>query len=209
MPCRKSGSGPVGGSDGGGAVFSLSAIIWCVLSRTSLSGGSFPSTLCAVGSSTFKFGSIGPSVIDEGVTVSNFDPASGVATLAPAPETVPAAGPPILMPSCGFHVWSFGKLVPGDVCRADFAVVGKGLGGGGFGFVDAGGGGGGRGGFEANGRILREVLAITGDAYRRCEGVKAGRTALRATWGSMVDTNGWRKQWDSTVLSRYHRRELQ
>lgn len=86
--------------------------------------------------------------------------------------------------------------MPGDVCRADFAVLGKGLGGGGLGFDDDGGGGGGRGGFEANVCILSDVLAIIGDAYRRCEGVKAGRRALRAACGSMVDASRWREQSD-------------
>jgi len=43
---------------------------------------------------------------------------SGATFPAPAAAPAAAAGPPNLMESLGFHVWSRGKAVPGEVCRA-------------------------------------------------------------------------------------------
>lgn len=86
-----------------------------------------------------------------------------------------------MIPSLGFHDWSFGTVVPsdGDVWRAAVnALGGGGLfpeggdGGGGL-FPEGGGGGGGRDGLEANVRtllLLREEEQVKLKPCRRSEG---------------------------------------
>lgn len=91
----------------------------------------------------------------------------------PAPDTVAAAGPPSLIPSFGFHVWSLGKLVPGDVCLPCPVAPWNCCGGGGgrrgdvLEAEDGGGGCGGFGGFEAYVRSRIAEAGIIGDACRR------------------------------------------
>lgn len=164
------------------------------------------SSFCASGSIGAESAFTGPSCGAAGGCSTGLVPSTGVAALfcvvvdfcvfapltapiaAPAPATVPAPGAASnLMPSCGFHVLSFGKLVPGDVCLAGPVALGGG--GARLGFAPtSGGGGGARGGFEANDCMRRDVLANMGDAWRMYELVERGegRIALRAARGSIV-----------------------
>lgn len=120
--------------------------------------------------------------------------AAAVAPATAAPLTVVAFGPPIEMPSFGFHVWSLGNCVPGEVCLT-WPVAGC-CGGGGAGLgalrppLGAAFGGGGRGGrpeLEAL-RICSAVEGIIGAAYRSWdEGMEEGRMALSAARCSIFD----------------------
>lgn len=207
MPCLKSGRGPFGcasvSASAGGGVFSAAACACCVASRCPPCRGSSISCFCAIGSwgfaSSSNVGSLRTNISDSSGRL----PSTGVcaalsagvellAAAAPAPLAVAAAGPPILIPSLGLHVWSLGNCVPGDVCLA-WPVAGCwGRGGGGVcAFRAALGavlGGGGRGGLlelEAW-RMLAALEGIMGDAWRRGDGAMAeGRMALSAARGSI------------------------
>lgn len=99
------------------------------------------------------------------------------------------------MPSFGFHVWSLGNWVPGEVCLA-CPVAGCCEEGGEVGdlraALGADLGGGGRGDLlelEAF-RICSAVEGIIGDAWRRCaDGREEGRMALSAARGSILGFN--------------------
>lgn len=119
-------------------------------------------------------------------------PSTGVVALAAAAAAAPptlaweaelgvvAAGPSNLIPSFGFHVSSLGKLVPGDVCRAEpDEAEGGGRTDRGVGRDDDGGGGGFRGRFEF------EAYVRTGNATaymlcRRCRCVGMMEVSLLA-----------------------------
>ena len=102
-----------------------------------------------------------------------------------------AAGAPNFIESLGFHVWSLGRLVPGEVCRAE--VVGSSTGV--------------LGGFPVG--VVGVVGVLLGALYvgllyfayvlnapatedggtrerSRCDGCAAGRSALAATWASIM-----------------------
>lgn len=188
-------------------MFSDAACACCAASLCPPSFGSSMSYFCARGSCGLTSSSNGRSLRTCTSGSSGLLPSTGVCAAlslgsglyaeaeaddaAPAPLAVAAAGPPVLIPSFGFHVWSLGYWVPGEVCLA-CPVAGCCEEGEAVGdlraALGADFGGGGRGGLlelEAL-RICSAVEGIIGDAWRRCaEGREEGRIALSAVRGSI------------------------
>lgn len=123
---------------------------------------------------------------------SGLDPWRGLSAAdaaAPAPVGVAAPGPSNLIPSCGFHDLSLGKLVPGEVCLADPGFGGVG-GRGAAGLDFWGGGGGGLFGLPSLAYVLSDRNATASPDARvgrnAWDDTAGGLVARRAARGSIV-----------------------